>query len=274
MLRAYPAVMALYHEVAGEGETVVLLHAGLGDSRMWDRQWHAFAARYRTVRCDMRGWGRSPIGPGSFSNAGDVLELCEELEVDRAAFVGISMGGNAALEVAVARPGLVSALVLAGTGLPGHEWSGAVRAFQREEEDALGRGDVDAAIDANLRTWLAGPRRHVEDVDPAVRGFVTEMLRQAIANWLPVLESVEEESLVPDLAARLGEIACPGFVLVGEDDVEDIHDIAQQLLREIPGARHETVPGAAHLPQLERPAEFNELVLSFLARTLAGPERM
>jgi pimeloyl-ACP methyl ester carboxylesterase len=125
--------MALYHEVAGEGETVVLLHAGLGDSRMWDRQRHAFAARYRTVRCDMRGWGRSPIGPGSFSNAGDVLELCEELEVDRAAFVGISMGGNAALEVAVARPGLVSALVLAGTGLPGHEWSGAVRAFQREE---------------------------------------------------------------------------------------------------------------------------------------------
>jgi pimeloyl-ACP methyl ester carboxylesterase len=262
--------MVLYHDVAGEGDTVVLLHAGLGDSRMWHGQWGAFSARYRTVRCDLRGWGRSPIEPGRFSNAADVLALCEELGVDRAGFVGISMGGRVALELAVARPGLVSALVLVGASLPGHEWSGPVRAVQDEEEAALERGDIDAAIDANLRLWLAGLHRSVDDVDPAARELVADMLRQAIANWLPVVDSVEEESLVSDLGARLGEIACPALILVGDADPTDIHDIAQRLREEIPDARFATLPAAAHLPQLERPAEFNELVLGFLAETIAA----
>jgi pimeloyl-ACP methyl ester carboxylesterase len=262
--------MGLYREVAGDGEPVVLLHAGLGDSRMWEGQWNAFSARYRTVRCDLRGWGRSPIGPGSFSNAADVLALCGELAIERAALVGISMGGQVALELAVARPELVSALVLAGASLPGHEWSDPVRAVQDEEEAALARGDVDAAIDANLRLWLAGLRRGIDDVDPAVRELVVEMLRQAIANWLPVADSVEEELLVPDLTARLGEIACPALVLAGEEDVTDIHVIAQRLREAIPGARAATIPAAAHLPQLERPADFNELVLAFLAVTLVS----
>jgi pimeloyl-ACP methyl ester carboxylesterase len=262
--------MALYHELAGDGDTVVLLHAGLGDSRMWEGQWDAFSARYRTIRCDLRGWGRSPIEPGSFSNAADVLALCEALGVERTALVGISMGGQVALELAVARPELVSALVLAGASLPGHEWSGPVRALQDEEEAALARGDVDAAIDANLRLWLAGLRRSLGEVEPAARELVVEMLRQAIANWLPVVDSVDEELLVPDLAARLGEIACPALVLAGEEDVTDIHAIAQRLREAIPSARGATIPAAAHLPQLERPAEFNELALGFLARAFAA----
>jgi 3-oxoadipate enol-lactonase len=260
--------MSLYHKLAGEGEAVVLLHAGLGDSRMWDGQWDAFAAGYRTMRCDLRGWGRSPIEPGSFSNARDVSELSAKLEIERAAFIGNSMGGSAALELALERPELVSALVLVGSGLPGHEWSDAVRALQAEEDDALARGDVDAAIDANLRLWLAGPNRGLDDVDAGVRSLVAEMLHQAIANWLPVLESAEEEPFAADVSGRLGEIGCPVLVLVGEEDVEDIQRIAQRIAREIPGARHATIPNAAHLPQLERPAEFNELVLGFLAEVL------
>ena len=189
---------------------------------MWDGQWDAFAAGYRTMRCDLRGWGRSPIEPVRFSNARDVSELCAQLGIERASFVGISMGGTAALELALERPELVAALVLVGAGLPGHDWSDAVRALQAEEDEALARGDVDAAIDANLRLWLAGPNRGLDDVDAGVRSLVAEMLRQAIANWLPVLESAEEEPFAADVSGRLGEIACPVLVLVGEEDVEDI----------------------------------------------------
>jgi 3-oxoadipate enol-lactonase len=264
--------MSLYYEVAGEGEALVLLHAGVGDSRMWDGQWDHFVARYRTVRCDLRGWGRSPIEPGRFSNAQDVIQLCEELGIDRAGFVGISLGGSTALEVAVARPGLVSALVLVGPGLPGHEWSEPVRAFQDAEDAALERGDIEVAIDANLCMWLAGPHRRAEDVDPAVRSLVAEMLRQATANWLPMQENVEDYPIVPDLPARVSEIACPTLVIVGAEDVDDMHEIARRLLGEIRGAQHATVANAAHLPQLEQPEEFNQLVLGFLAETLApGP---
>ena len=260
--------MSLYHEVAGEGEPLVLLHAGLGDSRMWDGQWDAFAAGYRTMRCDLRGWGRSPIEPGRFSNARDVSELCAELGIERAAFVGISMGGTAALELALERPELVSALVLVGSGpprsrlvgrrtsLPGRGGRGA-RARRRGRRDRR-----EPATVARRPAPRAGRRR------PGARSLVTEMLRQAIANWLPVLESAEEEPFAADVSGRLGEIGCPVLVLVGEEDVEDMHRIAQRLAREIPGARHATIPNAAHLPQLERPAEFNELVLRFLAEVL------
>jgi pimeloyl-ACP methyl ester carboxylesterase len=114
-------------------------------------------------------------------------------------------------------------------------------------------------------------RRSVGEVDPGVRALVTEMLGQALANWIPVLESVEEEHLVPDLGARLGEIACPALVLVGEEDAADIHELADAVGRGVPDTRRASIEGAAHLPQLERPEEFNRLVLDFLAEALGSP---
>jgi 3-oxoadipate enol-lactonase len=82
--------------------------------------------------------------------------------------------------------------------------------------------------------------------------------------------SAEEELLVPDPAERLGEIAAPTLVLAGEEDLPDIHAIADLLAREIPRARRATIAGAAHVPSLERPAEFDGLVLGFLAENAAS----
>jgi pimeloyl-ACP methyl ester carboxylesterase len=76
--------------------------------------------------------------------------------------------------------------------------------------------------------------------------------------------AVEEELLVPNLAERLGEIAAPTLVLAGEEDVPDIQVIADRLADTIPGARRARIPAAAHVPSLERPREFDELVLPFL----------
>ena len=111
------------------------------------------------MRYDLRGFGRSPLGPGRYSNAGDLVELLEQLELRSASLVGVSLGGQVALELAVARPDLVDALVLVGAGLPGHSWSPEVRVYQAEEEAALERGDIDAGVEANVRMWVDGPRR-------------------------------------------------------------------------------------------------------------------
>jgi pimeloyl-ACP methyl ester carboxylesterase len=99
--------------------------------------------------------------------------------IDRAALVGVSLGGNTALELALESSERVTALVLVGAGLPDHEWSEEVTSLFTAEEEALERGDLDAAVDANLRMWLAGPRRSLEDIDPAQREFVGEMQNQA-----------------------------------------------------------------------------------------------
>jgi 3-oxoadipate enol-lactonase len=254
----------LHSEVAGEGPAVALLHEGICDSRMWDRQWETFTRSHRVLRFDFRGFGESPLEPGRYASARDAIELLDRHEFDRFALVGVSLGGRVALEVALAAPERVSALVLVGSGLPGHDWSDEMKAAWDEEEKAARAGDLDAAVESVLCTWVDGPRRKPSDVDPDVRARVAEMQRRAIDLQLPFEESAEEELLVEDVADRLGEIEAPTLVLVGEEDVPDIRAIAERLAREIPNARFETIANTAHVPSMERPAEFDRLVLGFL----------
>ncbi len=231
---------------------------------MWDPQWETWRPSHRVLRYDMRGFGRSPIGPGSYSNAGDLLDLLEQQDVRKASLVGVSMGGRVALEVAIARPELVEALVLVGAGLPGHEWSAEMKAADEAEMAALTGGDLDAAVEVILRTWVDGPRRRPDEVDSEVRARVAEMQKRAYELQIPVWETAEEEPLVRDLAERIGEVGAPTLVLVGEEDVPDMHEIAERLERELPNARRASIADTAHVPSLERPREFDQLVLPFL----------
>jgi 3-oxoadipate enol-lactonase len=260
--------VALYHEVNGAGPAIVLLHEGIADSRMWEPQWTSFATRYRLLRCDFSGFGCTPIERLPVTHAQDVVCLLDELDISSAGIVGASLGGRVALELAVARPDLVRALVLEDAGLPGVNWSEVVRAYGAAEDAAVARGDLDAATEINLRMWVDGPRRAAADVDPHVRAAVAEMQRQALELQAPHWERFDEDLLVPDIAERLGEVQASTLVLVGEEDVQDMHALAERFATEIPRARLVTIPGAAHLPNLEQPAAFNRLVLEFLAGAL------
>jgi 3-oxoadipate enol-lactonase len=231
---------------------------------MWDPQWETYPPTHRVVRYDLRGFGRSPIGPGRFSHAGDLVELLQREGMQKASLVGVSMGGRAALEVALARPELVEALVLVGAGFPGHDWSAEMKAADAAEMEALERGDIDAAVEVCMRTWVDGPRRKPEDVDPAVRERVAEMQRRAYELQTPVWETAEEEPLVSNLAERLGEVTVPTLILVGEEDIPDMHQIADRLERGLPNAQRASIADTAHVPSLERPREFDQLVLAFL----------
>jgi 3-oxoadipate enol-lactonase len=254
--------------VAGDGPAVVLIHAGICDSRMWEPQWAPFARDHRTIRMDLRGFGRSELTPGGYADARDLADLLGTLGVERAALVAASYGGQVAMELAVARPDLVEALVLAGASLPGHDWSAPVRAGFAEEEAAMERGDLDAAVEADLRLWVDGQGRPLEAVDPEVRERVRVMQRRAFELQLPAHQDpdrYEEEELEPGWADRLRTIWAPALVLVGEHDVADAHQLADRLARELPRATVGTVAGAAHLPSMERPADFNQRTLAFLA---------
>ena len=253
-----------WFEAAGSGPGVVLVHAGVVDSRMWDAQWEPLAARHRVVRLDLPGFGNTRPQRDGTRLADVVVDVLDAAGLTRATLVGVSLGGTASVEVAVAYPERVSALVLVGSGLPGHDWSEEVRAFAAAAEEAIARGDLEAAVEANLRTWLAGPRRSLEDVDPNVRRRVAEMQRRSFELQRTVPESPPGR-LEPPVSERLGEIRAPTLVVTGDEDVRDIHAIAERLSSGIRGARRATISGAAQLPPMERPAEFNRLVLDFLA---------
>jgi pimeloyl-ACP methyl ester carboxylesterase len=228
---------------------------------MWEPQWEVLQREHRVVRCDFRGFGQTPESPGEFSHPADVIELLDELGIGPAAIVGSSLGGGVALQVAIARPDLVSALVLIGAGVRGHEWSDYVKRAWEEEEAAFERGDLDEAVEVNLRTWVDGPHRSPDEVDPEIRRRVGEMQRRVFELYS---DDATETTLIENAADRLGEISVPTLVIVGELDVDDVHQVADRLERELPKVRRETIAGTAHFPSLERPDEVNELVLGFL----------
>jgi len=262
--------VSVWYDVHGEGPAVLLLHAGVADSRMWEPQLRSFTSSHTVLRVDLPGVGRSPFESKLVSYRGAVREALDVAGIDRAAVVGVSLGGNTALELALESPERVSALVLVGAGLPDHDWSETVTSFFAAEEEALERGDLDAAIEANLRTWLAGPNRSLEEIDPGLREDVAEMQRQAF-RLQQGHDDLRADRLDPPASERLADIRVPTLVVMGDEDVEDIKHIAERLAEEIPGATRATIPAAAHLPNLERPEEFDRIVLGFLSG-LSAPE--
>ena len=260
--------MSLYCEVTGNGVPVLFLHQGIADRRVWDRQWISFAPSFKLMRCDLAGFGRSPISSIPIAHARDVAHALDELGVSGAVVIGGSLGGRVALELAVGRPDLVRALVLVAAALPGVDWSREVREFGAAEDDAMAAEDLDAATELNLRMWVDGPGRTAAEVDPIVRSAVAEMQHRALELQAPHWDVLEEEMLVPDIGERLGAVQVPTLVLVGQEDVDDFQRLATRIADEIPNARLDPIPGAAHVPNLETPLAFDAVVLDFLADAL------
>ncbi len=233
---------------------VLLLHAALGDSRSWAPQVEALrAAGHEPIAPDLPGYGDEPLRPGRLSYVEHVAALLDTA----AAVVGCSFGGRVALELAVEHPELVERLVLVNAALPGWDWSAEVQAANAEEDEALDRGDIGAAAEANM-FWL-GP-----DTPEHVRDLVREMVSRNFELVLPVYEQVESVPVEPPANERLGEIGVPTLIVVGAEDVHDMVEIAAILDAGIADTRVETIAGAGHLPSLERPDELNRLLLDFL----------
>ena len=252
----------LAYEVGGAGSPVVLLHAGVADARMWDDQFAALAEQHTVVRYDARGCGRSDPAVGSFSPRADLAAVMATLGIARAHLVGLSMGGGVALDTALERPELVAGLVLAAARPSGLEPSQGLRDAWAAVDAAYEADGLDAANELELRMWVDGPRRSPDQVDPAVR----ERVRVMNGALLSQPDEGEPERLEPPAVDRLGEVRVPTLVLVGDGDLPDIVSAAEVLATGIPGARRHVMPGLAHMLNMERPAEFNRLVLEFLAK--------
>lgn len=252
----------LYYEIAGRGEPLVLVHAGIADGRMWDGQIAAFARRYRVIRYDMRGFGRSAIVEGPYAHHGDLSALLDSLGLERAVLVGCSMGGRTIIDFALEYPERVRALVPVGSALSGFD-AGEDPPQQWEELVAAeAAGDLERVSELEVQIWVDGPYRGPERVDPGVRDLVREMNLIALKNEASGLG--EERPLEPPAVNRLVEIEVPTLVIVGDLDRPATIEAADLLARRIPLARRAVIAGTAHLPNMERPQEFNRVALGFL----------
>jgi pimeloyl-ACP methyl ester carboxylesterase len=264
-IQGYAAVNGaqIYYELAGAGPALVLVHAGVADSRMWDQQFQVFAQRYTVIRYDLRGYGKTAMPAGAFASHEDLAGLLSFLRVEKAHLVGLSYGGRIAINFTLTHPEMVATLVLGAPSVGGHPPSPDVQRCGAEEEAALERGDVAGATELNLRMWVDGPRRTPDQVDPVVRERVREM--QFHAFTMPTPADAEERPLTPPAISRLGDIQVPTLVVVGDHDIPAQLALAERLAAEIRGARKIVVPGVAHMINMEAPALFNQLVLDFLS---------
>jgi pimeloyl-ACP methyl ester carboxylesterase len=244
----------LAHDAEGDGPPLVLIHAGVCDRRMWEPQWRALTERFRTVRCDLRGFGDSPLPPESFNNADDVLRLLDALGIERASVVGSSFGGRVALELACTWPERVERLVLLCSAWEGVDPDPALASFAAEENRLLDAGDVDGAVELNVRTWV-GP-----DASDAARSLVERMQRRAFEVQLEAGDDVLDEERDVDP----GAVRARALSVAGALDFPRFRQIAAALADRIPEAEHMELEWAGHLPSLERPDLVTELLLRSL----------
>src|SRR5258708_2423513 len=254
----------LYYEVAGEGHPLVLIHAGVADSRMWDEQFAAFAQHYRVVRYDWRGYGKSAVPAVPFALHEELAELLKHLGITRTHVIAISYGGKIALDFALAHPEMVEKLVLAVPSISGDQPSPETLHYNEAEEAALEAGDLDGATEITLQTWVDGPKRTPEEVDPTVRERVRVMQRQAYD--IPFPEGADGLELEPPAIGRLGEIKAPTLIIVGDYDLQPKVEQSRWLAGEIAGAQLVVFEAVAHMVNMEKPAQFNQQVFAFLSK--------
>ena len=202
----------IHHRDEGSGPTVVLLHAGVADLRMWDAQVALLVDHgFRTVRCDLRGFGETGLEPGSsYSDAEDVLALLDHLGVRDFALVGASAGGHVALQVATAAAPRVTRLVLLAPAAEVAEPDERLRALWEEEGRLVDAGDLDAATALNVRAWV-GP-----DADDAARDLVARMQRRALEVQVAAGDDVDAR----ELAVTPEALTMPTTILVGAHDFD------------------------------------------------------
>ncbi len=249
----------LAYERAGSGEPLLLVHGFTLDRRMWADQIDVFAERFTVVAVDLRGFGRSgPVGSASYSSVDDLKALLDHLGIGAAHLVGLSMGGGIVTSFAVTHPEATHSLILVDSNLWGYAWSAEWQTSFR----ALTPTAKTAGVAAAKALWLAHPLFAPARENPEVARRLDEMVTDYSGwHWL---NRDPERGLTPPTIERLGEIAAPTLVVVGERDLPDFHAVAERLAQGIPGAQKVVLPGVGHLANLEAPTRFNEIVLAFL----------
>jgi 3-oxoadipate enol-lactonase len=226
-------------------ERVVLIHAGIADSRMWDRQATLLSARgYEVVAPDLPGFGAEPVPSEPYSFVAPMKNFLP------ATVVGNSFGGQVALATALANPKAVNKLVLIAPAIDDHEWSDDLRSYWRQENELLEAGDVNAATELTLEVFA----------QPHVRDTLRPMQREAYELQL----AGEDPDVMWPKGKPIAELRTPTLVIVGEEDRPDFRAIAERIAREAVNARLEVIAGARHVPSLETPNEFDRLLLEFL----------
>lgn len=240
----------LYFEVVGEGEPIVLIHGFSLDHRMWEPQVEFLKDKFKVITYDLRGFGKSSVPTDKYSHHDDLKALLEHLGISNTHLVGLSLGGEIAIDFALAFPNMAKSLVLADSSLGGYK---STVDWNVHPEEGLER-----AKENWLNHEVLKKTRENINASKKLRGILADY-----SGW-HWFNSDSRERLDPTALERLEEIKVPTLIIVGEKDLPYYHDISNILTSKINISKKFIFPEAGHMVNLENPEKFNQIVLDFL----------
>ncbi len=255
----------LYYEIAGTGPPLVLVSGGgTLDRRQWDDEFDVLAARFRVVRYDIRGIGRSARPAGEFSHHEDLRALLEYLNITRAVVCGVSFGAVIAIDFALDHANMVSGVVLAAAGLSSDKKASvesvlALSALAKKE--GLDRAiDLVIGMPSFMSPGNVSARRRIREIYLDNRD-VFDAEFPLVTLWQPTM---------PPASERLAQVKAPTLVVVGENDTPAIAAVADRLAASITGAQKIVIAGSGHMVNMDAPVKFSRAALAFLHAKVAG----
>ncbi len=254
----------IYYQLAGAGQPIIMIHAGVADSRQWDNEFTAFSKHFHVLSYDMRGYGKSAPVPGGFTHIQDLTTLIDHLGISLPVIImGCSMGGGLALDFALMYPSKVKALIMVASGPSGLELDLPRPAKFALVKLAYNEGNLDQVAELETQIWFDGTGRTPDQVNPAMRQLAFDMNRLALSH-----ESKELGERLPDAevaaVGRLNQLLIPVLVIVGVHDIPYIQAAADYMVEKIRSVRVEVIADAAHLPNMDHPDTFHRIVSKFL----------
>ncbi|RUT46956.1 alpha/beta hydrolase [Paenibacillus anaericanus] len=255
----------LFYEVSGNGDPVVLIHGNFNDHQIWNEQVDSFSTHYKLIRYDLRGYGLSSTPKSSFSNIDDLKALIDTLKIHNVTLVGSSMGGGIAIDFTLTYPHLVKALILVSPSINGNPYP----------MNMMWQGTKNYI---NLR--LKGRKK-------AIESFITNRFWQY---FIPSIKKEEARTKLinnienpnnfcrfsPSLSVavkpyafnRLHEINKPTLIIISDQDHSFNKETAETLHKSIVLSSKIIMQDCGHLPFIEAPREFNQVVLDFLSKRI------
>jgi 3-oxoadipate enol-lactonase len=249
---------SLTHRFDGPDDAPVLvLGSSLGTTgAMWDAQVPAFSQRFRMLRYDTRGHGGSPVPPGPYTMGelgGDVLELLDRLDIERASFCGLSIGGMIGMWVASEAPERIDRLVLCCT-VPHFP----PRELWNERADVVRAEGMEPMVEPGLERWLPeAVRRERPEVEEHLRAMLASTPPEGYAGCCEAIRDM-------DLRGRLSAITAPTLVVAASDDPSTPRERVRPIAAALSNARYVEIAGAAHIANVAQPDAFDAAVLEFL----------
>lgn len=246
----------------GSGNALLFIHGHPFDRTMWHPQVQSLRWKYRTICPDLRGYGRSGLGPEPVSTlelmAGDLVHLLDHLTVARACIVGLSMGGQLAMEFARAYPHRTAAAVLAAT-FPQAETPEGVDLRNRTADRILNEGITIAGSEMLPKLIGAVALKRL----PSIAATVYRMI--CSTNPVGAAAALRGRALRRDYHESLKAFQFPCLIVIGTEDAYSTVDEAKAMHAAIPGSRLEVFPQIGHMPNLEDEDRFNRHLHEFLA---------